>query len=119
MTAKPATNRQHNEHPLYQAFLLNLASIPVGRVCSYAVLAQLSGAGRAARLIARWLSQLPADTQLPWHRVINARGRIALDKNSDSGQEQYQRLLAEGIIITAGRIRLQEYGWPAPFYQPT
>ncbi|SDT96172.1 MGMT family protein [Halopseudomonas salegens] len=116
MSTGHSTNRDTSLGPAYQAFLHHLASVPPGHVCTYGVLAQLSGCGRGARLIARWLSRLPDDSRLPWHRVINARGQLSLDKNSASGKEQYQRLLAEGIIARNGRIDLAHYGWPKAFF---
>lgn len=116
MTSAQSTNRDSTLAPAYQGFLQQLAAIPPGRVCTYGVLAQLAGQARGARLIARWLSHLPADTRLPWHRVINARGQLSLDKNSDSGREQYQRLLAEGIIARNGRIDLAQVGWPRAYF---
>ncbi|TVP88023.1 MAG: DNA base-flipping protein YbaZ [Pseudomonadaceae bacterium] len=116
MSTGQSTNSVTSLDPAYQSFLHHLAQIPSGQVCTYGVLAQLAGHARGARLIARWLSRLPADSQLPWHRVINARGQLALDKNSTSGMEQYQRLLAEGIITRNDRIDLARYGWPKAYF---
>ena len=89
-----------------------LASIPPGRVSSYGRLAQLAGLGRGARLVGRWLGQLPEGTSLPWHRVLNSQGQLSLPPDSASGQEQYQRLMAEGVIIRNRRVSMARYGWP-------
>lgn len=89
-----------------------LASIPRGRVTSYGTLAKLAGMGRGARLAGRWLGQLPADSALPWHRVVNSTGKLSLPADSLSGQEQYQRLIAEGVIIRHHRVDMNTFGWP-------
>ncbi len=116
MSRVQSTNHDTSLELAYQSFLQQLAAIPHGHICTYGVLAQQCGYARGARLIARWLSRLPPDTRLPWHRVINAQGKLSLNKNSSSGKEQYQRLLAEGIIARNGRIDLKHYGWPKAFF---
>ena len=92
-----------------QAIYIALASIPVGRVVTYGQLAAMAGLPRAARLAGRALRDLPRGTELPWHRVINAQGKISLSENSPSYQEQLRRLEKEGIKITKGRINLGSY----------
>lgn len=91
-----------------------LASIPEGRVCSYGQLAKLAGMGRGARLVGRWLSQLPEGSTLPWHRVLNSQGQLTLPAGSPSAQEQSQRLRAEGVIIHNRRVNMARYSWPDP-----
>ena len=95
-----------------QALWQVLAAIPCGRVSSYGRLAQLAGLGRGARLVGRWLGQLPDDTNLPWYRVLNSQGQLSLPEDSPSGQEQYQRLTAEGVIIRNRRVNMARFGWP-------
>lgn len=95
-----------------EVFWQVLASIPPGRVTSYGRLARLAGMGRGARLAGRWLGQLPNGTELPWHRVLNSVGQLSLPPDSPSGQEQYQRLMAEGVIIINRRVDMKRFGWP-------
>ncbi|MBL4834607.1 MAG: MGMT family protein [Pseudomonas sp.] len=102
--ADPANNRE--------SFWLVLASIPPGRVTSYGKLAQLAGMGRGARLAGRWLGQLPEGSTLPWHRVLNSKGQLALPEGHPGADEQYQRLVAEGIIVSNRRVDMKRYGWP-------
>ncbi len=98
-----------------QAIFLALASIPAGKVISYGQLAALAGLPGGARLVGRTMSQLPEATQLPWHRVINAQGRISLPENSPGFTLQSKRLEAEGVKVTRGRVSLREFGWqPQP-----
>ncbi|MBW8128977.1 MULTISPECIES: MGMT family protein [Pseudomonas] len=90
---------------------LTLAQVPAGCVVSYGELAHLAGLGRAARWVGRTLSQLPADTKLPWHRVLGAGGRISLPVGSASGDEQRARLRDEGITVRNNRVDIQRHGW--------
>jgi methylated-DNA-protein-cysteine methyltransferase-like protein len=89
-----------------------VAAIPPGKVASYGQVAALAGLGRGARQVGRALRELPGDSRLPWHRVINARGRISLPTGSRGHREQRERLLAEGVVVQeGGRIDLARYGW--------
>jgi methylated-DNA-protein-cysteine methyltransferase-like protein len=86
-------------------------AIPRGFVTSYgrvAALAQLPG---AARQVGRLLSQLPAGSTLPWHRVLRADGSIAFPLDSPSYQRQKQQLESEGVAVTQGRVDLSGFGW--------
>ncbi|MEH6490687.1 MGMT family protein [Halopseudomonas sp.] len=94
------------------AFFQVLASIPAGKVTSYGKVAELAGMGRGARLVGRWLGQLPDGTRLPWHRVLNSQGKLSLPPDSTSGAEQRRRLMAEGVLVRNDRVNLRQYGWP-------
>ncbi|MEX1057694.1 MAG: MGMT family protein [Natronospirillum sp.] len=71
-----------------------VAALPAGTTTSYGALAR-EIPGASARSVARMLSLLPDDTQLPWHRVIRSDGRVADHPGQD---EQRARLVAEGAI---------------------
>jgi methylated-DNA-protein-cysteine methyltransferase related protein len=88
-----------------------LRAIPPGKVTTYGQVAQLAGLPRAARLVGHTLRGLPDHTALPWHRVINAQGRIALPTGSAAFLEQVARLSAEGVTVNNGRISLSQYQW--------
>lgn len=108
----PASIPQGSTNESWQRFLQALASIPAGRVTSYGRLAQLAGLGRGARQVGRWLGQLPEGSNLPWHRVVNSQGQLSLPADSPAGQEQYRRLMDEGIMVSARRVNMKRYGWP-------
>lgn len=95
----------------YQAIWQVVCSIPPGRVASYGQVATAAGFANAPRLTGRALRALPDDTRIPWHRVINAAGKLSLPPGSAAYQKQRQRLLAEGIVFQADRIRLADYRW--------
>lgn len=85
----------------FERFCLTLANIPKGKVCSYGHLAALASIGHA-RQACYFLRKIPSDTRLPWHRIVNAQGKISDFSNAS---KQKKRLIAEGIQFTeAGRI---------------
>jgi methylated-DNA-protein-cysteine methyltransferase related protein len=93
------------------ALYVTLHQVPEGKVVSYGQLAELAGLGRAARYVGRTLSQLPAGTTLPWHRVLGSGGKLSLAAGTTSGDEQRARLRAEGVTISNNRVNMQRHGW--------
>lgn len=93
------------------AIYLALRSVPAGKVVTYGQLAKIAGLPGAARLVGTTLCHLPENTDLPWHRVINAQGKISMPENSPGYIEQVKRLKAEGVGVNNGRIRLKEFQW--------
>lgn len=94
-----------------EAIYLALQQVPKGKVVTYGQLAALANLPRAARLVGHVLHNLPEATLLPWHRVVNAQGKLSLPPDSTSYREQLNRLTAEGVIITRGKINLNQFGW--------
>lgn len=89
-----------DDDPLRQRIQAVVDSIPRGTTLSYGEVAREAGLPRRARLVGRVLSELPAGSRLPWHRVVNASGRISL--RGAAAREQRRRLRAEGVRIDAG-----------------
>ena len=106
-TPAPTNSVPTNKEAIYLA----LMSIPTGKVITYGQLASLAGLPGAARLAGTVLCGLPEKTELPWHRVINAQGKISLPVDSAPYKKQLQRLQAEGIEIKNGKISLRIYGY--------
>ncbi|MCG8566333.1 MAG: MGMT family protein [Desulfobacterales bacterium] len=97
--------------PFTQAALAVIQAIPQGRVLTYGRVAALAGNPRAARQVSRLLHSMSRKYQLPWHRVINAQGRISL-KPGQGLEEQQALLESEGIVVSvSGRIDLSQYLW--------
>jgi len=88
-----------------------VARIPAGCVASYGQVAALAGYPRGARLVGRALSRAPDSLGLPWHRVVNAAGRISLPADSPGFAEQVRRLRAEGVVVRGGRVSIEKAGW--------
>jgi len=87
-----------------------LAAVPFGQVTTYGQIARLAGSPRAARQVGGVLRRLPEGSTLPWHRVLNRHGAIAM--SGPDLQRQRQALLEEGILFLAdGRVDLAVYAW--------
>lgn len=85
-----------------------VALIPSGQVATYGDVAKQAGMPGAARRVGRALGRLPSDTRIPWHRVVNAQGRISLAEGSAGQYNQRERLEAEGVCFSAsGRLDLR------------
>lgn len=86
-------------------------SIPPGRVATYGQVAAEAGLPGRARLVGRVLSELPANSELPWHRVVGAGGAIA-QRPGDGPSVQRRRLRAERVRFRpGGRVDLAASGW--------
>jgi len=87
------------------AILAAICAVPRGHVAGYGGIARRAGLPGRARLVAKILSG-HSDPTLPWHRVLRADGRIAFPPDSPAFAEQSQRLLAEGVDVRNGRVRM-------------
>lgn len=86
--------------------------IPRGRVATYGQIAVLAGRPKQARQVGYALAALGSDSDVPWHRVVNARGEISLP--SPSGGSALQRALLEREKVkfdSTGRISLERFRW--------
>ena len=92
-----------------------VASIPHGRVATYGQVARLAGIPRCPRSVGYALSALDSASPVPWHRVVNAAGKIS-ERSGSMGAEDTQRirLEREGVRFDAqGRLDLAEVQWEA------
>ena len=87
--------------------------IPEGSVATYGQVAGLAGLPGRARLVGYALSALAGRATIPWHRVVNAQGRISPRScGSEADMEQRLRLEHEGVGFDAGgRIPLERFLW--------
>ncbi|WP_085506603.1 MGMT family protein [Thalassobacillus devorans] len=86
-----------------------ISTIPPGKVMTYGQIARLAGSPRGARQVARILHSMSQKYKLPWHRVVNAQGKIVI---SDEAGSEVQRLSleSEDVPVTeAGRVDLERY----------
>jgi methylated-DNA-protein-cysteine methyltransferase related protein len=93
-----------------RAILAAVRRIPRGRVSTYGELATVAGLPRRARLVGAILKQTAA--KIPWHRVVNASGRISFPAGSTSHERQRALLEREGVVFHRDRVSLKQYGWP-------
>jgi len=86
--------------------------IPSGHVATYGRIAALAGIPGHARQVGYALHALPDDSDVPWHRVINAKGEISIRSEPLFAHIQRQLLEAEGIRFNEnGKIPLSKYRW--------
>lgn len=95
----------------YEKIWQTVSRIPYGRVATYGQIARLAGLGKRARMVGYALHRTPEHCTIPWHRVINAQGRISFPPDSDQYRRQRERLVAEDIAFVAERVDLKRYRW--------
>ena len=85
--------------------------IPRGRTVTYGQVAAMLGRPRAARAVGGAMRRCPAG--VPWHRVLNASGRISRRKRAASMLTQRMLLEREGVTMRRGRVDLAHHAWDA------
>ncbi len=90
--------------------LVIIKGIPYGRVMSYGQVARLAGNTRGARQVARILHSMSEKYNLPWHRIINSKGKISItDKRYAAIQREL--LISEGVEVSEeGSVNISTYG---------
>ncbi|MBD2056305.1 MGMT family protein [Oculatella sp. FACHB-28] len=88
--------------------------IPKGRVATYGQIANLADLPGQARLVGYALYRVDMQlSDVPWHRVINAKGEVS-ESPLRYGTDYLQRSLLEqeGILFSSeGKVNLNEYRW--------
>lgn len=97
-------------NPFTKSALEVIQAIPPGRVATYGQVASLAGHPRAARQVARILHSMSKKYNLPWHRVVNAKGKIVIS-DEETAYEQCRLLKEEQIVIEDQQINLEKYQW--------
>ena len=96
----------------YRKIWEQAALVPEGQVASYGQIAKLAGLPRrAARMVGRALGAAPKEMNLPWHRVLNAQGKISIPKGSTRYALQSELLQQEGIDVQDGQLDMEKYRW--------
>lgn len=96
----------------YRRIYAVVAAIPRGRVATYGQVAALAGLPGHARQVGYALHALPEGADLPWQRVVNARGEVSA--RAEPGREGFQRHLLERERVrfdAHGRIDLARFQW--------
>jgi methylated-DNA-protein-cysteine methyltransferase-like protein len=83
--------------------------VPKGHIVTYGQIAALLQRPRAARAVGGAMRRCPAG--VPWHRVVNAAGRISRRARAASMLTQRMLLEREGIAITRGHVDLARHAW--------
>lgn len=90
-----------------------IKGIPAGTVMTYGQVAAAAGSARGARRVVWVLHSLSEAHSLPWHRVVNAKGEIALP--GDEARYTQRALLEEEGVLFDGdyRVDLVQCRWQA------
>lgn len=97
----------------YETIYAVVRNIPRGQVATYGQVAELAGYGGKARLVGYALYRVAPEQDIPWQRVVNAKGEISRSPHR-YGSDDFQQVLleSEGIQFDSnGRIDLQRYRW--------
>ena len=82
-----------------------VSQVPKGQVTTYGDVASALGARSVARHVGWALAALPEGHDVPWHRVVNSKGKISLGIQEAGGSIQRALLCAEGVAVDeAGKI---------------
>ena len=88
-----------------------LKTIPAGNVMTYGQVAEQLGNKNLARTVGNILHDNPDPENIPCHRVVNAKGKVAEHYAFGGADAQRAKLEAEGIVFEQnGRIDLKKYG---------
>ncbi len=107
---RPSTATKSFFERVYQIVRL----IPSGKVATYGQIARMLEAPHAARTVG-WAMASSTDNDVPWQRVVNARGRISGARRVELGVQR-ELIEAEGVVFDEdGRIDLGVYQWEGMF----
>ena len=105
------------DKPIYEQVRQLVREVPAGKVSTYGQIASYLDQC-TARMVGHTMAGLPEGSDVPWHRIINASGRISPRGNFDSSVRQRKLLESEGIIFrTNGSVDLRQFGWSGPSWQ--
>lgn len=97
----------------YEKIYQVVQQIPAGKVATYGQVAELAGLWGQARQVGYALYRLAPNSEIPWHRVINAKGQVSQSPCRNGTDALQRELLAgEGIGFNrAEQIDLKTYLW--------
>ena len=107
----PRSTPKRRRPGTYERIWSVVRRIPPGRVATYGQVARAAGFPDQPRLAGYALHALPTGSPVPWHRVVNARGRISLSTLDGEYALQRAMLEAEGVEFAGERIDLARQGW--------
>ena len=105
--------RDDDRESRWQRFYKVVREIPEGRVATYGQVAALAGFPGHARQVGYALHALSGDDDdVPWQRVINAKGEVSPRSEPEYEGLQRAMLEAEGVVFDPrGRVDLARFRW--------
>lgn len=84
--------------------------VPTGSCVAYGELGRALSTPVSGYLVGRWMAACPPD--VPWWRVVAKSGELPVNKRDpELAREQAERLFAEGVRVTEGRVDMASYAW--------
>lgn len=103
-----------NNESMYERIYSVVSMVPPGKVATYGQIARIAGRC-SARNVGYSMASVPSESAVPWHRIINSRGKISVRSHGDTCNAQRQMLESEGIVFSdSGAVDLEEFGWNGP-----
>jgi methylated-DNA-protein-cysteine methyltransferase-like protein len=104
----------HQGNEAAAAICAVIRRVPKGWVATYGQVAAMAGLPRRARLVGHVLQHLDPATDIPWHRVVNAKGEVSYTLSRNGSDAFQQRLLErEGVEFDdRNRCNLERFRWP-------
>jgi methylated-DNA-protein-cysteine methyltransferase-like protein len=102
--------------PLYQRIYDMVRRVPYGKVTTYGRVAELVG-GCTARMVGYAMAALKSGSHpdVPWQRVINAKGKVSVHGDGIGNAMQRAILEDEGVVFDANdRVDFSVVGWSGP-----
>lgn len=99
-----------NYPDLYLRIWKAVKMVRKGQVATYGQIARLCDLRGHARLVGYALHNLPPDSGVPWHRIVNSKGMISLPQHTGGYERQKKLLEQEGIVFKNEKIDLSKYG---------
>ncbi len=96
----------------YEKIYAVVRRIPEGKVATYGQVAELAGLKGHARQVGYALHALPEAHEVPWQRVVNAKGQVSTRAEPLMEEVQRSLLEAEGVEFGRGlRLDLARHRW--------
>jgi len=106
--------RTSNHQPTYERVYQVVRQVPAGKVATYGQIAAIVERC-TARMVGYAMASLPSGSNVPWHRIINAQGKISPRGARFGALEQQELLEEEGVEFDVNhRINLNRYRWSGP-----
>jgi len=101
------------DNRFFQKVYIVVRQIPVGKVCTYGIIAKHIGSPRAARMVGWALNKSSGEKEfVPAHRVVNRKGLLTGKMHFANNNTMKEMLENEGVIIVDNQIlNLDKYIW--------
>ena len=104
-------SRYRGAESFYERIYKVVRKIPRGKVATYGQIAKIVDRC-TPRMVGYAMAALRGRSDVPWQRVINAKGEISTRSGGDGAVRQRRLLEKEGIRFDGGgRVDFKKYRW--------